>query len=604
MKRGDVTAFGDFSKLLLSENIARGGAGEIWTLENHPNFVAKIYHKSVKKKDYEIKINEMLDNRPAFDLHKVGNSVFPECTWPVSLIRDNNQFSGYIMPKIDFNSGVTLERFLNKRSREVDNLHEFAGWRLNIAYNLSLNVGKIHKNGHLIVDLKPQNCFVQKDKFYVAILDSDGFSIKSNNGLVFSAKQFTPEYVAPEFISKKPEHATLEQDLFALAVIIFRLVNNGIHPFQAGMKRGQKTIHEMVEKKLYAYSLKGPGRLVPSRFSEHLYWPVELREAFDQAFLSKSRPGTTDWKKLLIKYTSSDHGIVGRCNSVEDHITFEGVCPKCIGNLNFQHKTERRQINSRPKLAQKQSAVSNQNIKKNNSHLFKINLIKKTLLSSSIFYFIVFSFYLFLTLDQINFKILSKIIFDHYILNISFFCILSVVFYIFNRGIPQRDCPSCGAYAGSLAFRSEHQTFIKWLHQTKLGKPDQRYTNNPQMYSLVTDWHCPYCASAILFTHELSPYPNKKTPIISKSFSPNRSNNILLSRNLPKSSNKLRNLITFFLITLIFGFSGIQRFWVGRWATGFFMLSTFGGFGLFWIYDLFCIGLGKFKDKGGNQFPK
>ena len=58
---------------------------------------------------------------------------------------------------------------------------------------------------------------------FTAIFDSDGFSIKSKN-FNFPAKQFTPEYIAPEFIKKKPEETDKEQDHFALAVIIFQLL--------------------------------------------------------------------------------------------------------------------------------------------------------------------------------------------------------------------------------------------------------------------------------------------------------------------------------------------------------------------------------------------
>ena len=51
--RGDNTDVGDFSSFSLGEKKASGGAGEIWTIKKHPNFVAKIYHNHVDFTDYE-----------------------------------------------------------------------------------------------------------------------------------------------------------------------------------------------------------------------------------------------------------------------------------------------------------------------------------------------------------------------------------------------------------------------------------------------------------------------------------------------------------------------------------------------------------------------
>ena len=200
MMRGDNTDVGDFSSFSLGEKKASGGAGEIWTIKKHPNFVAKIYHDHVDFSEYEKKIRAMIDNKPDFETHKLFGKLYPECTWPISRIEDSGKFKGYIMPQIDFSSSATLGRFLNKKSRDVDGLTGFLGHRFTIAHNLALNVSKIHQRNHLIVDLKPQNILIQKQELFVSVLDTDGFTIVSEDGETFPAQQFTPEYVAPEFI--------------------------------------------------------------------------------------------------------------------------------------------------------------------------------------------------------------------------------------------------------------------------------------------------------------------------------------------------------------------------------------------------------------------
>lgn len=49
----------------------------------------------------------------------------------------------------------------------------------------------------------------------------------------FPAGQFTAEYLAPEFqkTGKVPEKQEEWQDRFALAVILFQLLNFGLHPY-------------------------------------------------------------------------------------------------------------------------------------------------------------------------------------------------------------------------------------------------------------------------------------------------------------------------------------------------------------------------------------
>jgi len=93
---------------------------------------------------------------------------------------------------------------------------------------------------------------------------------------------------------------------------------------------------------------------------------------------------------------------------------------------------------------------------------------------------------------------------------------LFVFFYKWNRGEPARDCPSCGAYAGSLRFLSKVENPFGYRHQTKSGRADKRYKHNPMLYIQTSDWKCIYCDNTVEFTHVPDPYPSKKTPIKSK----------------------------------------------------------------------------------------
>jgi len=54
-------------------------------------------------------------------------------------------------------------------------------------------------------------------------------------------------------------------------------------------------------------------------------------------------------------------------------------------------------------------------------------------------------------------------------------------------------------------------------------------------------------------------------------------------------------LLCFFLGTL-----GVHRFYVGKIGTGFLMLITLGGFGIWTFVDFIMIVVGSFKDKEGR----
>jgi hypothetical protein len=53
------------------------------------------------------------------------------------------------------------------------------------------------------------------------------------------------------------------------------------------------------------------------------------------------------------------------------------------------------------------------------------------------------------------------------------------------------------------------------------------------------------------------------------------------------------------LLCLFLGTLGIHRFYSGHIFTGILQLVTFGGLGIWWLYDLIMIAFGKFKTKAG-----
>lgn len=55
---------------------------------------------------------------------------------------------------------------------------------------------------------------------------------------------------------------------------------------------------------------------------------------------------------------------------------------------------------------------------------------------------------------------------------------------------------------------------------------------------------------------------------------------------------------------IVLGMFGGHRFYVGKIGTGLGMLFTFGGFGLWWLYDVILVAAGEFTDIDGRRLVR
>jgi DNA-binding helix-hairpin-helix protein with protein kinase domain len=326
-------------KIDVGKRIAGGGAGDIHIIPNAPGMVLKLYRTPEDRKIYSLKLEAMLAKPPRLPPHKHNGNEYHQLAWPDAIAEtEKGDFLGFTMPEIDFSGSASLERMLQKKMRAVSGLPEFYGYRVSAAYNLAASVAELHSRGHHIIDLKPVNCRVYRANMLLGLLDCDGFSIEGAAGRRFHASQYTPEYIAPEASKNKPEELGEEQDYFALAVTIFRLLNNGLHPFQAKLPKGISggTLQEMIEANYYAYGISGANNCFPAMQTIHQTFPTELRKMFDQAFTRKTRPSAAKWRDVLREYANPASGRLIKCNSDPvNHAHFGNGCGWCelVGKL-------------------------------------------------------------------------------------------------------------------------------------------------------------------------------------------------------------------------------------------------------------------------------
>ena len=312
-----------------------GGAGEIFDIDGKPGLLAKIYHAATTAahlEHYRHKIEWMLDNPPELPQVPPEYDDVVQLAWPVAAIRRKSRFVGFAMRKIAFDRTLELDYLLNRRQAALEGFDADYGKLVTVSFNLASIIHCLHDKRIAIVDLKPMNVKVYKAELYVSILDCDGFHIVADE-FRSDAPQVTPEYLAPEFHDKAVAHPQA-QDRFALATIIFRLLNYGIHPYTGISPDHRNYPPELagrIKQGLYPYGRRSHKSVRKVPASVHEAFPEELRELFDRAFASTgfSRPSPHEWADALAIYASKQSGYLSPCS--KGHLHFAGKpCPTCM----------------------------------------------------------------------------------------------------------------------------------------------------------------------------------------------------------------------------------------------------------------------------------
>ena len=322
--------------------LGKGATAVIYKVEFESEVVAaKVYHAN--KKVDEPKIRAMLCNKPD-DIHiSFAGVLYPQIAWPFATLEDENGVTaGYLMPLVDLNHSFSLDYYYDQvLFKKLNAPDEVAfSYKLEIAKNLSLIVAALHKNKHYFIDLKPQNIRVFRQTHIVSLVDCDGFSVadkKSKKNTRFPAELISTDYISPEAFRGKisPKSLGENQDRYALAVILFQLLNNGTHPFQGIITddEGIATNDEKAAAGLYPHSVQFHPSIKPRPQSIHFLWDDKTRELFDKAFIGKldERPSAEEWAKHFEKLLTEKSLV--RCDKEPlniAHMRFKGKeCPSC-----------------------------------------------------------------------------------------------------------------------------------------------------------------------------------------------------------------------------------------------------------------------------------
>ena len=201
--------------------------------------------------------------------------------------------------------------------------------------------------------MKPQNIAINTITNEVIILDCDGFSFEKDS-VRYPADFVSADYIAPEVTINKlsPTTLGLGQDLYALSVLIFQILNRGLHPY-SGISKVNLQMHTNDDKATlgqYAYGDVVNSTIAPHVSSLHQHWEKNILTALESCFTGGKRTSASDWVSIF-EGIERDKGYI-RCEKLPQnalHIKFrDKECMQCkLDGLQVTHApTKKPQVQS------------------------------------------------------------------------------------------------------------------------------------------------------------------------------------------------------------------------------------------------------------------
>jgi DNA-binding helix-hairpin-helix protein with protein kinase domain len=306
---------------------ARGGEATLFNWLDRPDLLAKVYHKPTP--EHAAKLSAMLAHPPAAS---VRSGPHPAVAWPLDrlLSAEDHTIVGYVMPYVA--EAHPAVEFFNPRSRLRLCPLFHHGYLLRTARNLAEAVRALHERGYVVGDLNESNVLVTSQAF-VTLVDADSMQVPRQPGPgCYRCPVGKPEYTPPELqrlrfrdFDRGPEH-----DAFALSVLIFQLLMQGVHPF-AGRPLEHRDATDLATRIMAGQWPYARSRPVPFRPSPHAP-PFEslppavqdlMRRCFEDGHArSMRRPSAAEWFTAL--------------SEAEQHLAACPVNPQHVFSRHFQ----------------------------------------------------------------------------------------------------------------------------------------------------------------------------------------------------------------------------------------------------------------------------
>lgn len=292
-------------RIKLGRELGRGGEGVVYEVEGKPDHVAKIYLTQISG-DRVAKLGAMTG------MTSTSPKLLSFCAWPEATLHDRGTngvmagTAGFLMHRV---AGChPIHHLTTPTTRKRDFPDRDWSFLVHVARNLAITIDTIHAAGAVIGDVNESGFLVGQDG-RVWVLDCDSFQVRHANR-IYRCEVGIQDYTPPELQNVSGGFAsvvrTTNHDHFGVAVILFKLLMMGRHPYM-GIFRGQgdPELGQLILENRFAYGPDAAARLMappPHSLDLGSLGPNVgglFRQAFGDAGLRGGRPDTTAWINAL-----------------------------------------------------------------------------------------------------------------------------------------------------------------------------------------------------------------------------------------------------------------------------------------------------------------
>lgn len=304
--------------------IGQGGEGVIVRVPS-TQFVAKLFKHPDQQRRAKVEIMLGCAKRPT------------SAAWPQEIVVDKatGKFAGYTMPFVDSSLSLFEVYTPTSRLKVAPGFHY--RYLVRTALNLSRLVAEAHQAGCVIGDLNESNCGINSQASVFG-WDCDSWQILNpQSGQWFRCGVAKPDFLAPELFGARLDTVdrTVESDHWALAVLIFKLLSEGTHPFDAVVCSGaDPNVAGRMALGLFPHaSTPSPGIRPPPTAPAFKNLALPLQDAFRRGFQEGARapsvrPTAREWVCLL---RAAETKLV-TCSHNANHLFWgePASCPWCL----------------------------------------------------------------------------------------------------------------------------------------------------------------------------------------------------------------------------------------------------------------------------------
>lgn len=277
--------------LVLGSLLGEGGEGAVYA--GASNSVVKIFDDEHITRHRKEKIELLVSH---------GLEAKGLCVPSASVKNHLGEFVGYVMPKA---SGREFQRTIfNKRKFEK----EYPDWKktdlVDICISFLEKVQYLHSMNVILGDINPKNLMID-DKKNVFIIDADSWQVEG-----YPCPVGTPMFTSPAMLGKtySDDLRTMEDELFAVATMLFMIVMTGQFPYIRTGTDGDM-VH-LIKEGNFAFQYENRNnRDQPDGdwkyMWSHIHKPV--KDLFWHTFHKEGkrynrRPPATEWLKAFMAY--------------------------------------------------------------------------------------------------------------------------------------------------------------------------------------------------------------------------------------------------------------------------------------------------------------